>query len=83
MVKDIASEVAEDQAVLDKASAEAGYRQGLLQRHQLIAPFAGVITARHAELGEWIVPGNAALTLVSTEQLRLEFQAPELLRVED
>ena len=77
VVKDIAAEVAQDQAVLDKASADAAYYSGVLQRHQLKAPFAGVITARMVELGEWIVPGQAAFTLVSTEQLRLDFQAPE------
>ena len=77
VVKDIAAEAAEDEAALDRARAETGYRAGLLERHQLKAPFTGVITARHAELGEWIVPGQAAFTLVSTEELRLDFQAPE------
>ncbi|TDG15443.1 efflux RND transporter periplasmic adaptor subunit [Seongchinamella unica] len=77
VVRDIAAEVAEDEAALDQARAEAGYREGLLDRHQLKAPFAGVITARQVELGEWIVPGDAAFTLVSTDQLRLDFQAPE------
>ena len=77
VVRDIAAEVAEDDAALEQARAEAGYRAGLLARHQLKAPFAGVITARQVELGEWVVPGDAAFTLVSTEQLRLDFQAPE------
>ena len=77
VVKDIAAEVAEDEAALDRTRAEAGYRAGLLERHQLRAPFAGVITNRQVELGEWIVPGQAAFTLISTEQLRLDFQAPE------
>ena len=77
VVKDLAAEVAEDEAALERARAEAGYRAGLLERHQLKAPFAGVITNRQAELGEWIVPGQAAFTLVSTDQLRLDFQAPE------
>jgi len=77
LVKDIAAEVAQDEAVMERARAETGYREGLLERHQLKAPFAGVITSREVELGEWIVPGQAAFTLVSTQQLRLDFQAPE------
>lgn len=77
VVRDIAAEVAEDEAALDRARAEAAYRAGLLERHQLKAPFDGVITARQVELGEWIVPGQAAFTLVTSKQLRLDFQAPE------
>ena len=77
VVKDLAAEVAQDEAILDRARAEAGYRDGLLQRHQLKAPFAGVITSREIELGEWAVPGQTAFTLVSTDEMRLDFQAPE------
>ncbi|WP_133300546.1 efflux RND transporter periplasmic adaptor subunit [Seongchinamella sediminis] len=77
VVRDIAAEVAEDEAALEQARAEAGYRAGLLDRHRLQAPFAGVITARLVELGEWVVPGDAAFNLVSIRQLRLDFQAPE------
>lgn len=77
VVKDLAAEVAQDEAILDRARAEAGYREGLMQRHQLKAPFAGVITSREIELGEWAVPGQTAFSLVSTDEMRLDFQAPE------
>ncbi len=77
VVKDIESEVAEDEAVVVRARAAAGYRKGILARHQLTAPFSGVISERHVERGEWVTPGQAALSLVSTEQLRLDFQLPE------
>lgn len=77
VVKDLAAEVAEDEAALAQALADAGYRKGVLERHRLLAPFTGVISERSVELGEWVSPGEPVLRLVSTERLRLDFQAPE------
>ncbi|AQA19230.1 HlyD family secretion protein [Halioglobus japonicus] len=76
-VRDLESEVAEDSAELARLGAELAYRKGVLDRHLLRAPFAGVVSARSAELGEWLAPGAAVMTLVSTEDLRLDFQVPE------
>ena len=77
VVKDLAAEVAEDEAALQRARAELGYRKGILDRHRLSAPFDGVISERSVELGEWVSPGQAVLGLVSTDALRLDFQVPE------
>ncbi|MDZ7781964.1 MAG: efflux RND transporter periplasmic adaptor subunit [Halioglobus sp.] len=76
-VRDLEAEVAEDEAALQRASAEAGYREGLLERHRLRAPFAGVISARMTDLGEWVTPGTPVLTLVATDSLRLDFPVAE------
>ena len=77
VVRDLAAEVAEDEAALHRAEAEAGYRQGVLERHQLRAPFSGVVSAKLTELGEWVIPGQPVLELVATDQVRLDFQVPE------
>lgn len=77
VVKDLAAEVAEDEAALQRSQAELGYRRGILERHRLSAPFGGVISERNVELGEWVIPGQAVLNLVSTEALRLDFPVPE------
>ncbi len=77
VVKDLAAEVAEDEAALQRAVAEVGYRKGIRDRHHLQAPFAGVISDRAVELGEWVTPGQAVLALVSSAQLRLDLQVPE------
>jgi len=77
VVKDLAAEVLEDEAALEEARAQAGYRKGILDRHRLIAPFTGVISSRSVELGEWVSPGQAVLRLVSAERLILDFQVPE------
>ncbi len=77
VVRDLAAEVAEDEAALHRAEAEAGYRRGILQRHQLRAPFAGVVSARLTDPGEWVDPGQAVLNLVAVDELRLDFEVPE------
>ncbi|MCA9000457.1 MAG: efflux RND transporter periplasmic adaptor subunit [Planctomycetes bacterium] len=41
------------------------------------APFDGRIVARHAEVGQWIRPGDPLVTLVSTGALEAWFDVPE------
>jgi RND family efflux transporter MFP subunit len=77
VVRDLEAEVAGDEAALHQAQAEAGYRRGILQRHQLRAPFAGVVSAKLTELGEWIDPGQPVLELVALDDVRLDFQVSE------
>lgn len=77
VVRDLAAEVSEDEAALQAAIALAGYQQGIFERHQLRAPFNGVISARHTELGEWVAPGQAILELVAIDNLRIDLQVPE------
>ena len=77
VVRDIEAEVAGDEAALHRAQAEAGYRRGILQRHQLRAPFDGVVSAKLTELGEWIDPGQPVLELVALDDVRLDFPVSE------
>ncbi len=59
--------------------AEATYREQaeLLKRHDVVAPFAGVITHRHAEAGEWVSTGVAVLRLVDLDGARVDVQVPQ------
>ena len=77
VVRDIEAEVAGAEAALHQAQAEAGYRRGILQRHQLRAPFAGVVSAKLTELGEWVDPGQPVLELVALDDVRLDFPVSE------
>lgn len=77
VVRDLAAEVAEDEAALHQAEADAGYQQGILARHQLKAPFDGVVSAKLTELGEWVDPGRAVFELVATGDVRLDFPVSE------
>jgi len=76
-VRNLSAEVLEDEAALQQAIATAGYRKGIYDRHWLRAPFAGVISNRMADLGEWLNPGQAVLELIATDRLRLDFRVPE------
>lgn len=76
-VRDLESEIAQDEALLQQAQAEQGYQQALLQRHQVKAPFAGVINSKSTELGEWVVPGQGVFELVSMDQPRIDFKVAE------
>lgn len=71
------AEVRTDAAVVDRRRAELGYRQALLERYSLEAPFAGVIALRLTDLGEWVGPGNPVLELVAIDRLRLDLQVPQ------
>ncbi len=77
VVRDLEAEVAQDAADLQRAEAEAGYSKGILDRHQLRAPFSGVVSAKATELGEWVIPGQPVLTLVATQELRMDFPVSE------
>ncbi len=48
-----------------------------IARHQLIAPFDGVISDKHAEAGEWVATGTPVLQLVEMKNLRFDLQVPQ------
>lgn len=76
-IRDLEAEVARDQATLEQTRADAAYRRAVLERHKLRAPFAGVVSRKLTEQGEWISPGEGAFELVATEKLRLDFEVAE------
>lgn len=77
VVRDLESEVAIDDAALQQARAETNYQRGLLERHTLSAPFAGVVSAKLTEVGEWVSPGQAVAELVTSNTVRMEFPVAE------
>lgn len=61
-------------AAVQVAEAQVHQRQAELQRHRIEVPFDGTLSRKLVEVGEWVTPGTALLELVSTEQLRIDFQ---------
>jgi RND family efflux transporter MFP subunit len=41
----------------------------VLRRHTIVAPFDGIVTRRHVDPGDWVVPGRVLLELASTTSL--------------
>ena len=73
-IEALRAEVSRDEAALEASQAAAREQQAIVERHTLKAPFAGVISERHAELGEWVNPGDGLLELVATDKLRFDFR---------
>jgi RND family efflux transporter MFP subunit len=71
------AEVEIDAAALQRQLAEERRQTARVERHILKAPFAGVISERSTEIGEWIEPGKPVLTLVAIDDLRIEFRVPQ------
>lgn len=63
-VRELLAEQAAREAALSEAKA-------VLKRHQVLAPFDGVVAARQADPGDWVKPGDPVLELISTEGLEI------------
>ncbi|MCX5650852.1 MAG: efflux RND transporter periplasmic adaptor subunit [Planctomycetota bacterium] len=63
-------------AVLEQQGALLAERR---KDHEIVAPFAGVVTKKHAEPGAWLAAGGAVVDLVGTEELEAWFDVPQEL----
>lgn len=84
-VASLEAEVEQAEAMLAAASADQARQRALLERHALRAPFSGVISARHSDIGEWLAPGAGVFDLIATRNLRVDFQVAQryLQRITD
>ncbi|MCB1800510.1 MAG: efflux RND transporter periplasmic adaptor subunit [Gammaproteobacteria bacterium] len=71
------SEVRADAATLKLREAEQQRERERLQRHTLVAPFAGVISRKLTEQGEWVTPGDPVLELIADRGLRIDIPVPQ------
>ena len=76
-IESLRAEVLSDDAAVAASRAAAREQQAIVDRHTLRAPFAGVISQRHTELGEWVNPGDGLLELVATDNLRFDFRVAQ------
>ncbi|MBS2017694.1 MAG: efflux RND transporter periplasmic adaptor subunit [Deltaproteobacteria bacterium] len=64
---------------LEVAAAEA--RQAILAKNVgdglVRAPFTGVVSERHVDVGEYVQPSSRVITIAQVEELRLELAVPE------
>ena len=65
------------EAKLERLYAAERYKKELVARHDVYAPFAGVVASRLAEEGEWVNTGTPVLELVGTKNLRLDLRVPQ------
>jgi len=76
-IESLRAEVLSDEAALAASSAALREQEAIVARHTLKAPFAGVISVRHTEMGEWVNPGDGLLELVATKNLRFDFRVAQ------
>jgi RND family efflux transporter MFP subunit len=76
-IKSLRAEVTRNEAALKAAVAAARQQEAVVRRHEVRAPFTGVVSRRLAQVGEWVNPGNGLVELVATEGLRFDFRVPQ------
>ncbi|MEB4592671.1 efflux RND transporter periplasmic adaptor subunit [Candidatus Thiothrix sp. Deng01] len=67
------------EARLDAAKAQVTQAGEQLGYTSLIAPYGGIVTKRHVELGEAVNPGTPIMTGISLDQLRVVVEVPQRL----
>ena len=85
-MSDSESAVAVARAQLEQAKAAVAIveQQGALIAKrsadlEVRAPYAGVVTARHADIGAWVADGGAVVDFLGTEELEGWFEVPQEL----
>ncbi|MDT8281455.1 MAG: efflux RND transporter periplasmic adaptor subunit, partial [Gammaproteobacteria bacterium] len=66
-------------ARLDSARASLDEAREQLSYTQVKAPYSGIVTERHVELGETVQPGTRLMTGVSLDKLRVNVDVPQSL----
>ncbi|MBU0717487.1 MAG: efflux RND transporter periplasmic adaptor subunit, partial [Planctomycetes bacterium] len=65
-----AYEVAEQQAVVDRLESD-------LRKTSVVAPFAGYVTAREVESGEWLANGDVVVEIIDLSSVLVRVDVPE------
>lgn len=71
------ADVAMKKAAVIQLEAEYKQQEEIVKRHNIIAPFQGVVSRKLTEAGEWVQTGTPVIDLVATNQLRLDVHAPQ------
>lgn len=69
--------MAREGARLSDAEAALDLAKEQRDRVEIVAPFTGVVVAKHAELGEWMQEGDPLLDIVSSGQIDAVVDVPE------
>ncbi|MGD8559620.1 MAG: efflux RND transporter periplasmic adaptor subunit [Gammaproteobacteria bacterium] len=72
LVEEAEVELRSAKARLSVAQEEVRTAKLSLENPRIVAPFAGTITARYVEVGQWVVPSETLFTLVDQSQREVE-----------
>jgi RND family efflux transporter MFP subunit len=71
------ADLATARATLDAATARLGQAREQLQYTLIRAPYSGIVTHRHMQVGEMASPGQPVMTGVSLDELRVIADVPQ------
>jgi RND family efflux transporter MFP subunit len=71
------ADLASAQAALEAASARLEQAQEQLEYTQVRAPYSGIVTHRHVQVGEIASPGQPVMSGISLEELRVIVDVPQ------
>jgi RND family efflux transporter MFP subunit len=77
LVRTREAQVVIESAGVARLEADRRTEAEMVARHQLLAPFDGVVSRKRAEIGEWVETGTPVLELLATDRLRLDVQVPQ------
>lgn len=68
------SDYDQNQALLESANAAVQTKKALIEKKQIRAPFSGELGIRKVNLGEFLTPGSAIVTLQQVAPIYVDFQ---------
>ena len=76
-VDTVKTEIEVRRAAIERLNAQRRASEERLVRHRIRAPFAGTISRKMTEAGQWVVPGTAVAELVELDGLRVDLPVPQ------
>ena len=70
-------DVSESEALLDRARAELRLAEIAYRDTQVLAPYSGVVSKRHTEIGAHVNPGDPVVSLIDDSCLEIEADVPQ------
>ena len=71
------AQIAVDEAATKQARTDVERAEVLLAKHQIKAPFAGIVNRKRVEIGQWVETSTTLIELIDTHLLRLELPVPQ------
>ena len=66
-----------DRATLKSAQAQVTAEKALLAQKTIVAPFSGLLGIRRVNLGQYLAPGTAVVTLQNLDPMDVDFSVPQ------
>jgi len=79
-LKQFEMEMSRDKALSERVlqlKAEIERLEDLISRSRILAPFDGVITKEHTEVGQWLQEGSPVVEMIDLKHLRIRVDVPE------